>query len=123
MQDLRDERGEQLIPHGWERYWTEHSERATMPSALAALGIEKSERDLLGRWTPEGSDQYVRTYNAVVGRLQAVYGATKPSTRVPSWRASRCGCAKNGTSTRGRPMLRLKPGRRSSPHGQASLTR
>ena len=75
MQDLRDEKGEQLIPHGWERYWTEHSERATMPSALAALGIEKSERDLLGRWTPEGSDQYVRTYNAVVGRLQAVYAA------------------------------------------------
>eukprot|EP00435_Cladocopium_sp_Y103_P037330 s718_g9.t2 len=57
MQELRDESGACLIPHGWERYWTEHSERATLASALAAVGVAKPDRDLLGRWTPEGSDQ------------------------------------------------------------------
>ena len=31
-----------LIPSGWERFWSEHSERATLPSGLAALGVEKS---------------------------------------------------------------------------------
>ena len=59
-----------LIPSGWERFWTEHSERATMPSGLAALGVEKSSRDLLGRWCPEGSDVYVRTYNTIVRKMQ-----------------------------------------------------
>ena len=73
LQELRDEKGDPLIPHGWERYWTEHSERATLSSALAAVGVAKTDRDLLGRWTPEGSDQYVRTYNSVVGKLQVKY--------------------------------------------------
>ena len=59
-----------LIPSGWERFWSEHSERATLPSGLAALGVEKSDRDLLGRWCPEGSDVYVRTYNAIVRKMQ-----------------------------------------------------
>ena len=58
-----------LIPSGWERFWSEHSERATLPSGLAALGVEKSDRDLLGRWCPEGSDVYVRTYNSIVKKM------------------------------------------------------
>lgn len=61
MQELKDAGGNALIPHGWERFWTEHSERATLSSGLAALGVQKPERDLLGRWKPEGSDQYART--------------------------------------------------------------
>ena len=76
LASLEDEDGNGIIPQGWERFWTEHSERATLASGLAALGIKKDERDLLGRWQPEGSDQYVRTYNAVVGRLQRVYAET-----------------------------------------------
>lgn len=59
-----------LIPDGWERFWSEHSERATLPSGLAALGVEKANRDLLGRWCPEGSDVYVRTYNSIVKKMQ-----------------------------------------------------
>ena len=55
-----------LIPSGWERFWSEHSERATLPSGLAALGVE----NLLGRWCPEGSDVYVRTYNTIVRKMQ-----------------------------------------------------
>ena len=70
MSRLRGIDGERLIPDGWERFWTEHSERATMSSGLAALGVPKDERDMLGRWKPEGSDQYVRTYNMAVSKMQ-----------------------------------------------------
>ena len=73
---IEDDSGNAVLPQGWERFWTEHSERATSSSGLAALGVKKDERDLLGRWQPEGSDQYVRTYNAVVGRLQRTYAET-----------------------------------------------
>ena len=30
----------------------------------------KTERDLIGRWLPEGSDQYLTTYNAALERLR-----------------------------------------------------
>lgn len=72
---MRHPNGSFLVPDSWERFWTEHSERATLASDLAALGVVKSERDLLGRWSPEGSDQYVRSYNAVITRLQRVFAA------------------------------------------------
>eukprot|EP00435_Cladocopium_sp_Y103_P066700 s288_g29.t1 len=50
--------------------WTEHSERATLPTGLALLQAPKEERDMLGRWKPDGSDTYIRMYNGVVSRLQ-----------------------------------------------------
>ena len=63
-----------MQPEQWGRFWTEHSERLTLSSGLASLGVVKSERDLLGRWSPEGSDQYyIRTYNSVVGKMQHIY--------------------------------------------------
>ena len=73
MREMEGTAGHKLLPEGWERFWTEHSERSTMTSCLAALGTPKTDRDLLGRWKPEGSDQYVRTYNAVVRRLQKTF--------------------------------------------------
>ena len=51
-------------------FWTEHSERATVPTGLALLGTQKDERDMLGRWKPDGSDTYVRMYNGIIARLQ-----------------------------------------------------
>ena len=56
-------------------FWSEHSERATLPSGLAALQVEKSRRDVLGRWSPTGGDTYVRTYRAVVTNLQSQFAA------------------------------------------------
>ena len=38
-----------------------------------SIGVQKPERDLLGRWKPEGSDTYVRTYNAAVTRMQSQF--------------------------------------------------
>ena len=71
MAAMRCRDGSRMIPSDWERFWTEHSERATMASCLASIGVPKTDRDLLGRWKPEGSDQYVRSYNTIIGRLQA----------------------------------------------------
>ena len=49
--------------------WSGHSERATMPSLFAAMGVSKQERDPLGRWSPSGSDDYVRDYKALIRGL------------------------------------------------------
>ena len=49
--------------------WTNLSERATLTSLLAALGVDKARRDALGRWSPSGSDDYVRTYKCIVKDL------------------------------------------------------
>ena len=40
---------------------TGHSGRNFMPSAAAVLGFSKSERDILGGWSAEGSQRYTRT--------------------------------------------------------------
>ena len=61
------------IPAAVQGYWTEHSERSILPTALATLGVTDSEKDILGRWKPEGSDTYVRSYGGRVARLQARY--------------------------------------------------
>ena len=60
-----------LLDPNWCCFFTEHSERPTLATALAVLQHSKEERDLVGRWKPEGSDVYVRTYHAIIGRLQA----------------------------------------------------
>ena len=61
------------IPAAVQGYWTEHSERSILPTALAILGVTDSEKDILARWKPEGSDTYVRSYGGRVARLQASY--------------------------------------------------
>ena len=60
----------QLIDPILASFWTEHSERATLPTGLALLRAAREERDMLGRWKPDGSDTYLRMYNGVVARLQ-----------------------------------------------------
>ena len=59
-----------LLPDDLASFWTEHSERATLPTGLAMLGISKPDRDLVGRWKPDASDSYVRSYNGLVAKLQ-----------------------------------------------------
>jgi hypothetical protein len=60
---------DKLIPLVLVSGWTGHSERATLPSLYAAMNVPKSERDPLGRWCPSGSDDYVRTYKALMRTL------------------------------------------------------
>lgn len=64
------------------RGWTNHSERATLSSMLAAVGVDKARRDVLGRWSPSGSDDYVRTYKAIVKDLINRFCRTVSSGRA-----------------------------------------
>ena len=64
-----------LVPCPLVGGWTGHSERCTLPSIYAAMGVPKSERDPLGRWSPSGSDDYVRTYRALVSSLAQKFRA------------------------------------------------
>jgi hypothetical protein len=52
-------------------YWTEHSERATLPSLAGHLKFSKELVDKLGRWQ-EGaqSDAYIREFYGVVRQIQ-----------------------------------------------------
>ncbi len=59
-----------LLPDELSSFWTEHSERATLPTGLAMLEVPKTDRDLVGRWKPDASDSYVRSYNGLVAKLQ-----------------------------------------------------
>ena len=46
------------LPSVLQGFWTEHSERAVLPIALALQDVAPQDGDLLGRWKPEGSDTY-----------------------------------------------------------------
>lgn len=63
-------KGGTLIPKPFYGFWSLHSGRSCLPSILALLSIAKGLIDYLGRWSPSGSDVYVRTYKLVVLQLQ-----------------------------------------------------
>lgn len=67
------EGGRKLLSPHWARCWTSHSERNTLNSALTAMGVPKDRRDFLGRWSPQGSDEYVRTYRSAVKALVGTF--------------------------------------------------
>ena len=54
-------------------YWTEHSERSVLPTGLSLMEVPPQDKDLLGRWKPEGSHTYARTFAERVARLQALF--------------------------------------------------
>ena len=51
-------------------YWREHSPRSFVNNMAALLDVPKAERDLLGRWLPEQSDDYLRSARSVVYKVQ-----------------------------------------------------
>ena len=64
-----------FLPGGLADSFTNHSERATLVSALAAIGVDKERRSMVGRWSADGSDEYVRTYRAVLRDLAVRFTA------------------------------------------------
>ena len=62
--------------------WSGHSGRATIPSGLAALGATREKRGPLGRWAPQGSDEYVRSHKALARGLLGMYVATVRAGRA-----------------------------------------
>ena len=67
--------GAMNLPQVTQGYWTEHSERAVIPTNLSVLEAPPVDKDILGRWKPEGSDTYARSYGGRVARLQAAFAA------------------------------------------------
>ena len=61
---------EVLVDKRIAHFWTEHSPRNFLPSVLIQLEVGKEKRDMLGRWSPSGSDDYIRTYRSTVLGLQ-----------------------------------------------------
>ena len=52
-------------------FWSEHSERVTMASWSAALGIQQEIIKRWGRWRPSVDEEYVKTTQVLVMRAQA----------------------------------------------------
>ena len=70
------------LPLELQGYWTEHSERSVLPTALSLMDVPPQDKDLLGRWKPEGSDIYARSFGGRVARLQALFaGAAREADR------------------------------------------
>ena len=42
-------------------------------TGLSVLENPPTDKDILGRWKPEGSDTYARSYGGRVARLQAIF--------------------------------------------------
>lgn len=64
--------GESLLLPEAVRFWTEHSERATLPSWCGCLPqFPASWLDLLGRWGVGRASTYVRTHQKQVKTMQA----------------------------------------------------
>ena len=60
-----------LYSEGAVLFWTGHSDRATLPTWAAALNIEKSRIDYVGRWRPGESAAYNRLALQMVIGVQA----------------------------------------------------
>ena len=63
------------LPQVTQGYWTEHSERAVLLTGLSVLETPPLDKDILGRWKPEASDTYARSYGGRVAWLQAALTA------------------------------------------------
>ena len=62
--------GKQLFSHRVAQHWTPHSGRNFLPSATAALGYQKTDRDILGGWSAQASDRYTRLAKQRITILQ-----------------------------------------------------
>ena len=56
--------------------YTSHSGRNFMPSATAVLNSSKSDRDVLGGWSAEGSDRYSRAAKFKIASMQTAVAPT-----------------------------------------------
>jgi hypothetical protein len=57
-----------VIPEDLSSFWTEYSELQFFQQLLQCWEC------LVGRWKPEASDTYIRSYNGLVAQLQAKCG-------------------------------------------------
>ena len=68
-----DEAG--LIDERFVGFWSEHSERATLPSLVGTMECFPREWvELLGRWEGKQADDYIRTQRVRIGKMQRAVG-------------------------------------------------
>ena len=79
---LTSSEGRRLIPPELVEMWTEHSERATLPTILDGFGLDPRDRDALGRWRPEGSDIYSRSFSGKIRRIHRYFTAEIEKLRL-----------------------------------------
>jgi hypothetical protein len=61
---------ERLFFPGLHLFWKEHGDRSTLGNWAHILGYSKIEREMLGRWSPQGTDEYLRTAKTTVLDVQ-----------------------------------------------------
>jgi len=84
LSELRDEKGLLLQP-GVEKHWSEHSERATLPSLVSALAVFPADWiDHLGRWSARVSDGYIRNQRQRIHAMQDAVAAAFEQAADPS---------------------------------------
>ena len=68
---VNPESGQQpLFRHRVVHYLTLHSGRNFSPTATAAVGHQKQERDMLGGWSSQGSERCTRLANQRISAMQ-----------------------------------------------------
>lgn len=59
-----------LLPVELWAAFTEHAERRKINNMAAQVGCGKEDRDYLGKWSPDGSDNYLTTARTTVFKIQ-----------------------------------------------------
>ena len=62
--------GRRIFTSATQHFFTPHSGRYYLPSAAAVLNFTKSERDVLGGWSSEGSERYARVAKHRISAVQ-----------------------------------------------------
>jgi len=60
-----------LFMDGVQGFWSGHSDRPTLTSWASILGHPGEHIEMIGRWSPSSSEEYIRTAKTTVLRLQA----------------------------------------------------
>ena len=82
---VTDEDGVRLVAQGAERYWSEHSERATLPSWVTSVAKFPADWvDCLGRWSAGTSEAYVRNAKQKVRKMQLAVVELYQASEDPS---------------------------------------
>ena len=101
---------EPLFRHRVAHFWTPHSGKNFMPTAAAAVGYEKHERDMLGGWSAQGSDKYNRIAKQRITAMQVTVARTfqEAATEDPLAEAESHACFETFMVDSGVPQVEVQ---------------